>query len=355
MKIRLFFVLLAAIGLTHGISFAQTAENSNPYAIFGSKPYIADGRTAGERVKVLIIENISDGSLVARLEHDTETGILKFFDSEGGFVGQKQLAKGEQAWPTQDRKAEKYYPFSPYAFTLNNPIRYIDPNGMDVWEMDYSGRVRWIEESNQHTMYALDKAGERTGQSLTLQSRDVFDALTSSGANGVTFAHGRPSDLASVFLFGADNTNVEWRFSRYNEGNGDKYAVGTRHENDLAINPEQMGFSKADEIAFIHSHPGQYSQMTGRFGEQGSMGWRLATDVEADFHNSPRGRTVFTIGDSENVRSNPTGSNNYYYTYFPHTGNVYHVRGIQQPAVIRNVKNHNYNPQRLFWGVLNGR
>ncbi len=34
--------------------------------------------------------------------------------------------------PTQDRHAEKYYPYSPYSYCFGNPVKYIDPTGMDV-------------------------------------------------------------------------------------------------------------------------------------------------------------------------------------------------------------------------------
>ena len=36
-------------------------------------------------------------------------------------------------WTTPDPLAEKYLKWSPYNYTLNNPIRYIDPFGLDVW------------------------------------------------------------------------------------------------------------------------------------------------------------------------------------------------------------------------------
>ena len=252
------------------------------------------------------------------------------------------------------------YPVSPYAYVLNNPLRYVDPDGRDVWEMDHQGRTRWIEESEKHTMYALNSDGVRTGQSITISDRSIFDNLTSTGSNSgytASYSGGNPSELASVFLFGADNSNVEWRFSRYNEGNGDQYAVGTAHINDLSPSAAQMGFDYKDEIAFIHSHPGKYSSMTGQYGEHGSMGWRAMSAAEANFSSQPKG-TLALAGDSRNVYEGNTSdypSNAYYMTYIPHSGNIYQVRGAQYPAFIRNIKGHNYNPKRLFWGVLNGR
>lgn len=133
MKIKSFFVFLATIGLIHNISFAQDKENSNPYAIFGSNPYIAGDKADGEHVKVFVIENIRDNSQIVRLEHNTETGIVTAFNNENMAVLQKKLREGEKAWLTQDRFAEKYYHLSPYSYGAGNPVNIIDINGDSIW------------------------------------------------------------------------------------------------------------------------------------------------------------------------------------------------------------------------------
>ncbi len=51
--------------------------------------------------------------------------------------------------------AENYYPQSPYAFCGNNPVKFVDPNGMDIYRYN-------------------DKTGEMI---LAKQTDDNFDQI----------------------------------------------------------------------------------------------------------------------------------------------------------------------------------
>ena len=78
--------------------------------------------------------------------------------------------------------------------------------------MNHKGEIRWISESKEHTMYALSKDGNRTGQSITIKDRAIFDGLASTGKASdytASYTGGNPTELAAVFLFGADNSNAE--------------------------------------------------------------------------------------------------------------------------------------------------
>jgi RHS repeat-associated protein len=48
-------------------------------------------------------------------------------------------------WSSVDPLAEKYYSISPYTYCAGNPVKYIDPNGMDWIKNDKTGIVEWWE------------------------------------------------------------------------------------------------------------------------------------------------------------------------------------------------------------------
>jgi RHS repeat-associated protein len=244
---------------------------------------------------------------------------------------------------TMDPHCESYYDTSPYVWCANNPVRMVDPDGKDVWEINSKGEIVWKEKSEMHRLYSLNRDGSRNETNFVeINDRSVLDGLTATGKESdytVSYAHGDPTDLASIFLFASDNSNAEWRFSRYNTGNGDQYAVGTAHNSGLAITTKQMGYSLESEIAFIHSHPTQYKATSA---ELESMGWKSQGQI-------------YRPSDSFNAHSQSDRFQAYKnsYVYFPHTKNIYHVRGSNQPALIRTLSNHRNNGQRLFWGTLN--
>ena len=51
---------------------------------------------------------------------------------------------GHGQWTSLDPLAEKYYEWSPYVYCVGNPMRYIDPNGMDWYETS-SKNIMWKE------------------------------------------------------------------------------------------------------------------------------------------------------------------------------------------------------------------
>jgi RHS repeat-associated protein len=56
---------------------------------------------------------------------------------------------GSSSFTTIDPLCEKYYSVSPYAYCINNPIKYIDPTGMDYWSTSDSYEINRFFQSWQ--------------------------------------------------------------------------------------------------------------------------------------------------------------------------------------------------------------
>jgi len=73
-------------------------------------------------------ENLSNLYLYNGKELQTELD-LQWFD----FGARPYDPTGRLGWLLPDPLAEKYYSTSPYAYCLNNPVKYIDPDGREVF------------------------------------------------------------------------------------------------------------------------------------------------------------------------------------------------------------------------------
>lgn len=73
-------------------------------------------------------------------------------------------------WPAVDPHAENYYSQSPYAFTGNNPVNFVDPDGRDYYRSG-NGAVIW-QDNDQRKMTINDEVYENIGKSYSAQMPD---------------------------------------------------------------------------------------------------------------------------------------------------------------------------------------
>lgn len=85
-------------------------------------------------------------------ELDSETGLY--------YYGARYYNPRLSIWYGVDKLAAKHPDYSPYAYVLNNPVKYVDPNGMDEWIRNTDGTYKKVgDRGGNDTDYLLDKVG----------------------------------------------------------------------------------------------------------------------------------------------------------------------------------------------------
>jgi len=85
--------------------------------------------------------------------------------------GARTYFSDRSGWGSMDPLAEKYYSISPYAYCAGNPVRFIDPNGMDI---------------DDYFNYAGDYLGsdEATTDNVKITSQQSWDAAKTVNSDG---------------------------------------------------------------------------------------------------------------------------------------------------------------------------
>ncbi len=94
-------------------------------------------------------------------------------------------------WMNIDNKAEKYYNYSPYLYTANNPIYYIDPDGQQIiihygvgknkkehvyeYGGEYNGDNQYIKDVYAALNYIIDNDADVTGVIEALSGDELGD------------------------------------------------------------------------------------------------------------------------------------------------------------------------------------
>ncbi len=194
-------------------------------------------------------------------------------------------------WLSVDPLADKYPNISPYAYAAWNPIKYVDPDGRDVWELSDDGTIKArIRDKTQDAI-----AIKRKSISFDYGTIDMgFHGRERNNTNYTyfQFAERKENEAAAAFKFLADNSSVEYALV-----NTDKNVSGvyTNRNKDYVYSgfaaARVEGFTGAKMTDNYHSHT------------NGTMFPSGLTDVQGDM------RFAKNKGDSYNYYIYPAKSN----------------------------------------------
>ncbi|MCY1636748.1 JAB-like toxin 1 domain-containing protein, partial [Marinifilum sp. D737] len=245
----------------------------------------------GFKFKVLTLSNgkyqefhdLEDVVEIGSILYNTQTNQIV------GFVQKDSLAMNVgmtphlvSRWMCPDPLSEEYSSWSPYNYTMNNPIKFIDPNGMyvDNYGIDENGYISLLEKTDDKydVLYTVNNEGNK-------KDTDGQEGITESDGQKVEdktllpeLAQERPdfkendavwgdkyvyqgnyaettnkNDAQSVFKFVAGNSNVEWSMNQFTGG---RMVLGTLHQNTQAPTLQKIqGYSVESMLLDFHSHP----------------------------------------------------------------------------------------------------
>ncbi len=243
-------------------------------------------------------------------ERDEETGY--------GYFGARYMDHELMTmWLSVDPMADKYPSISPYAYCAWNPVKLVDPDGRDIWEIDRKGNVTWKAQSDKTTIYAVNKQGKRTGASVDLSNDDILNQLKDYGvkcqrpdAQGTPIKTGRlqaavstnKEDVVKFFKFTSESTDQEWGIYAFHKGNASKYGIITYQYDDRT--PSKSDFATINVFEDVDN-------------------WSVSTMIHC--HPNPRSKDEEVSSLYGDRRVAPTASYKSYYTYMSRSENLYKI------------------------------
>ena len=124
-----------------------------PASGYGHASHSEDGGSALILNSEFFILNLS--YTFSAKERDPETGLSYF--------GSRYYSSDLSIWLSVDPMSGKYPSLSPYTYCADNPVKLVDPDGEDIWEINEEGRIINHDKSftEKDIVYRVDNNGNR--------------------------------------------------------------------------------------------------------------------------------------------------------------------------------------------------
>ena len=184
-------------------------------------------------------------------ERDEETGF--------GYFGARYMDHELMTmWLSVDPMADKYPSISPYAYCAWNPVRLVDPDGRDVWEVDNKGNIISHTKSDDFDqIHIIDDDGSIRASSCQYVLGTISE-FHIDNSDETAFSVCGKDDAEDLFVFFAENFTkdsghpLEWGHAVSDDGSN---FVGTSHkEAGCSLQYKLIGIGYSI-IENTHNHP----------------------------------------------------------------------------------------------------
>lgn len=219
-----------------------------------------------------------------------------------------------QLWLSVDPLAEKYPSWSPYAYTFNNPVRFVDPDGRAPFDwVQLGGSVFWDSRVTNQA-----QAQKYWGESATYRAPNAFGSDATNGSGYILFGENREWIQNGTSHIAPDMAGTEPLSTKIGNFISDnlvleiegKASLGVQAGIKAPIGNADINVASFDVAGFNLDLINPSNSTGGWLNEAGSTKFKSSASIGAGFKGTPISATAGVEHSwTEQSNNNPFGYN----------------------------------------------